>query len=137
MKRATVATAALVVGMSFVASRGTSASAPASQSTPGATANGIAARVQAVYAQAATYRADFRQTFVSKMYGPMPPSGGDVIFEKPGKMSWRYAQPNGNCVASDGKMLQVYTAENQQMIQQPLGQSQYPAALAFLMGQGQ
>ena len=58
-----------------------------------------------------------------------------MIFEKPGKMSWRYTN-NGNRVVSDGKLIKVYEKENKQMYEQPLEKSQYPAALAFLVGQG-
>jgi outer membrane lipoprotein carrier protein len=52
-------------------------------------------------------------------------------------MSWKYDQPNGNRVVSDGRTLKVYDRENQQMFEQPVDKSQYPAALAFLMGQGE
>jgi len=58
-----------------------------------------------------------------------------VIFEKPGKMSWRYTN-NGNRVVSDGKLIKIYEKENKQMYEQPLEKSQYPAALAFLVGGG-
>ena len=58
-----------------------------------------------------------------------------VVFEKPGKMSWRYTN-NGNRVVSDGKLVKVYEKENKQMYEQPLDKSQYPAALSFLVGGG-
>ena len=50
-------------------------------------------------------------------------------------MSWRYTN-NGNRVVSDGKIIRVYEAENKQMYEQPIDKSQYPAALAFLVGTG-
>jgi outer membrane lipoprotein carrier protein len=50
-------------------------------------------------------------------------------------MSWRYVS-NGNRVVSDGKVLKVYEKEAKQMYEQPLEKSQYPAALAFLVGGG-
>jgi outer membrane lipoprotein carrier protein len=50
-------------------------------------------------------------------------------------MSWRYAA-NGNRVVADGKTLRVYEGDNKQMYEQPMDQSQYPAALAFLLGGG-
>jgi len=64
-------------------------------------------------------------------------STGKVVFEKPGKMSWTYDAPNGNRVVSDGTTIKVYEKENEQMYETPVKKSQYPAALAFLMGQGQ
>ena len=50
-------------------------------------------------------------------------------------MSWRYNN-NGNRIVSDGKIIRVYEKENQQMYEQPLDKSPYPAALAFLVGTG-
>jgi outer membrane lipoprotein carrier protein len=50
-------------------------------------------------------------------------------------MSWRY-KTNGNRVVSDGKLIRVFEAENKQMYEQAMGKSQYPAALAFLVGGG-
>jgi outer membrane lipoprotein carrier protein len=58
-----------------------------------------------------------------------------VVFGKPGKMSWTYGD-SGNRVVSDGKTLKVYEKENGQLFEQPVEKSQYPAALSFLMGQG-
>jgi outer membrane lipoprotein carrier protein len=52
-------------------------------------------------------------------------------------MNWVYDAPNGNRVVSDGKTIRVYEKENEQMFESPVKGSQYPAALAFLMGTGQ
>jgi outer membrane lipoprotein carrier protein len=100
------------------------------------TADEIAARVQAFYNQTRTFQSSFQQDYTVKAYNTKKHSSGRVMFEKPGKMSWNYAEPNGNRVVSDGTELKVYEKENQQMYEQPLDKSQYPAALAFLMGQG-
>jgi len=70
-----------------------------------------------------------------KAYDKTKDSSGSVIFEKPGKMSWRYTN-NGNRVVSDGKLIKIYEKENKQMYEQPLDKTQYPAALSFLTGQG-
>jgi outer membrane lipoprotein carrier protein len=108
------------------------AAAPASPS-----AEAIAARVQAFYDQTKTFQAAFKQEYFIRMHDQHRTSEGRVAFEKPGKMSWKYDQPNGNRVVSDGRTLKVYDRENQQMFEQPVDKSQYPAALAFLMGQGE
>src|SRR5580700_3770953 len=63
-------------------------------------------------------------------------SHGHVIFSKPGKMHWAYDDPAGNHVVSDGTTLKVYEASNNQMFEQAVDKSQYPAALSFLTGQG-
>ena len=109
--------------------------ASAAPATPSADA--IAARVQAFYDQTKTFQAAFKQEYFIRMHDQHRTSEGRVAFEKPGKMSWKYDQPNGNRVVSDGRTLKVYDRENQQMFEQPVDKSQYPAALAFLMGQGE
>jgi len=100
------------------------------------TAADVAARVQAFYNQTRTFQSTFQQDYTVKAYNTRKHSSGRVAFEKPGKMSWTYDQPNGNRIVSNGSLLRVYEKENQQMFEQPLDKSQYPAALAFLMGQG-
>ena len=109
--------------------------ASAAPATP--TAEAIATRVQAFYDQTKTFQAGFKQEYFIRMHDQRRTSEGRVAFEKPGKMSWKYDQPNGNRVVSDGRTLKVYDRENQQMFEQPVDKSQYPAALAFLMGQGE
>ena len=100
------------------------------------TADSVAAKVQAFYNQTTTFQATFHQVYKVKAYNQTKKSNGKVVFAKPGKMSWSYDVPNGNRVVSDGKTLKVYEKDNNQMFEQPVEKSQYPAALAFLMGQG-
>jgi outer membrane lipoprotein carrier protein len=102
---------------------------------PGLTADQIADRVQGFYDRTKTFKSRFKQRYWVKAYNKTKDSAGDVIFQKPGKMSWRYSN-NGNRVVSDGKIIKVYEKENKQMYEQPLEKSQYPAALAFLTGGG-
>src|SRR4051812_32303623 len=109
----------------------------ADQAAAGPTAMDVANHVQAFYNQTTTFQADFKQEYLIKMHNQKRTSEGHVTFEKPGRMNWTYEQPNGNRVVSDGKVLKIYERENQQMYEQPVDKSQYPAALSFLMGQGQ
>jgi outer membrane lipoprotein carrier protein len=102
----------------------------------GPTADDIAAKVQRFYDSTKTFRATFKQTYSIKVQNVTKVSTGKVVFEKPGKMSWQYDAPNGNRVVSDGNTIKVYEQENQQMYEMAVGKSQYPAALAFLMGKG-
>ena len=95
----------------------------------------IAERVQGFYDHSHTFRAGFKQQYRVRAYDKTIDSQGSVVFEKPGKMSWRYTN-NGNRVVSDGKLVKVYEKENKQMYEQPLDKSQYPAALSFLVGGG-
>jgi outer membrane lipoprotein carrier protein len=96
----------------------------------------IVGRVQAFYDRARVFRARFTQEFWLKSTGQKKRSAGQVIFQKPGKMSWRYTS-NANRVVSDGQTVKVYQADSHELYVQKLDQSAYPAALAFLGGGGQ
>jgi outer membrane lipoprotein carrier protein len=109
---------------------------PSSASSAGPSADQIAARVQTFYDQTKTFQANFKQEYYIKLHDKRETSEGQVTFEKPGRMSWKYAQPNGNRVVSDGQVLKVYQPAMQQMFVQSVAKSQYPAALSFLMGEG-
>jgi outer membrane lipoprotein carrier protein len=102
---------------------------------PVLTAEQIADRIQGFYDKTRTFKAAFKQVYTAKAYAKTKEGVGTVILEKPGKMSWRYSN-NGNRIVSDGKVIRVYEKENQQMYEQPLDKSPYPAALAFLVGTG-
>jgi outer membrane lipoprotein carrier protein len=101
------------------------------------TAEELGGRVQRFYDSTKTFRANFKQTYTIKVQNVKKVSTGQVVFEKPGKMSFKYNAPNGNRVVSDGKTIRVYEKDNEQMYEVPVAKSQYPAALSFLMGKGQ
>ena len=109
--------------------------APAKAPAGDPSANDVADRVQNFYDKTKTFKAGFDQLYTVKAYAKQKKSNGHVIFEKPGKMSWRY-QNNGNRVVSDGKLIKVYEKENKQMYESSMEKSQYPAALSFLVGGG-
>lgn len=108
---------------------------PAKGAPAGPSANEVADGVQKFYDKSQTFKAGFEQRYWVKAYNKTKDSKGSVIFQKPGKMSWRYTS-NGNRVVSDGKLIKVYEADNKQMYEQSMDKSQYPAALAFLVGGG-
>jgi outer membrane lipoprotein carrier protein len=141
-----VAVGALGAGLASTASAGTPpapAPAPAPRApaavpppaTGAMSAEQIADHIQAFYDKTKTFKAKFKQVYTAKAYAKTKEGVGSVILEKPGKMSWRYDN-NGNRIVSDGKIIRVYEKENQQMYEQPLDKSPYPAALAFLVGTG-
>jgi outer membrane lipoprotein carrier protein len=109
---------------------------PRASLAAGPTADEIGARVQQFYDSTKTFKAKFEQTYTIKVQNVKKVSTGKVTFEKPGKMNWVYDAPNGNRVMSDGNTIKVYEKENEQMFETPVKNSQYPAALSFLMGQG-
>ncbi|MDX2052688.1 MAG: outer membrane lipoprotein carrier protein LolA [Polyangiaceae bacterium] len=98
------------------------------------TADQIADEVQKYYDKTKTFKAAFKQRYEMKFPNKVKESDGKVVFQKPGKMSWRYT--NGNRVVSDGKLIRVYEKESKQMYEQPMNKSYYPAALSFLIGGG-
>ncbi|HEY6729076.1 MAG TPA: outer membrane lipoprotein carrier protein LolA [Polyangiaceae bacterium] len=98
-------------------------------------ANQLADQMQKFYDQTHTFQASFKQRYWVEAYRKTKDSNGLVTFAKPGQMSWRYKN-NGNRVVSDGKTIKIYEADNKQMYLQPVGNSQYPAALSFLVGGG-
>jgi outer membrane lipoprotein carrier protein len=104
-------------------------------SAEASSAQDIAQRVQNFYDNTKTFRADFKQTYVIRAGGIEKKSFGEVLFAKPGKMSWRYKN-NGNRVIADGHLIRVYEEENKQMFESDMGKSAYPAALSFLVGEG-
>jgi outer membrane lipoprotein carrier protein len=110
------------------------ASAQQAQTTPDvATA---VANVQGFYNRTNTFSADFQQQYLAHAYNTTKTSSGHVIFSKPGKMDWEYTDPAGQRIVSDGTTLRVYQPAEKQMYEQTVNQSQYPAALSFLTGQG-
>jgi outer membrane lipoprotein carrier protein len=107
----------------------------AAQQPKAPTATEIVDKVQTFYDKTTVFKSDFEQRYWVKAYNKVKHSRGQVIFKKGGKMSWRYTN-NGNRVVSDGKVVKVYEKDNKQMYEQNLKDSQYPAALSFLVGGG-
>jgi outer membrane lipoprotein carrier protein len=107
-----------------------------SQITPDA----VAGLVQAFYDQTRSVEADFHQTYFNRLYDKYDRSQGKVRFQKPGKMRWDYAKPNGKVIVSNGKRMLVYEpgddGDKGQVFERALGESELPQALSFLTGTG-
>jgi outer membrane lipoprotein carrier protein len=56
--------------------------------------------------------------------------------ERPDKISFRYDPPNNGRIVADGSTIKIYTPQDNQMIVQAMQKTQYPGALAFMMGNG-
>jgi outer membrane lipoprotein carrier protein len=132
MLAALVAAAASVplAAASDSAAQGTAKPAPADQTIA------MVTKVQAFYDKTTSFESEFTQEFFVKSHNVRKQSKGLVTFAKPGKMDWGYEEPKNNRVVSDGAVLRVYEAANKQMFEQNVDKSQYPAALAFLTGNG-
>ena len=96
----------------------------------------LAKQIDAIYADKKTFSAKFKQEYVLKVSNQTKSSSGVVFIERPNKISFRYDAPNKNRIVSDGKTLKVYIADDNQMIEKPVENSQYPGAFGFLMGNG-
>jgi outer membrane lipoprotein carrier protein len=97
--------------------------------------------VQSFYDQTNTLQATFEQTRYTRLYDRYDRARGTVVFKKPGKMRWDYAQPNGQVFVSDGTKLLIYQPPEEgekrgQLIERKLDEDQLPSAFSFLTGQG-
>ena len=99
-------------------------------------ADELAQRLDDIYKPLETFRANFKQNYRAKVANVTKESSGVLLVERPNKLSFRYDPPNKNRVVSDGATLLVYEADNQQMVKQPVANTEYPGALAFIMGKG-
>lgn len=101
----------------------------------------IVALVQTFYDQTKTLQAEFEQTRYTRLYDRYDRARGEVVFKKPGKMRWDYAEPNGQVFVSNGKQLLIYQPPQEgekrgQLIERALGDDQLPSAFSFLTGGG-
>lgn len=99
-------------------------------------ADEVAANIDATFKDATRFTAKFLQKHKQKVAGVEREMKGTVIIERPNKISFRYAPPNKNRIVSDGSTLKVYIAEDEQMFEQPVKNTEYPGAFGFIMGSG-
>lgn len=99
-------------------------------------ADAVAEKVDAIYLPIQRFKARFEQRYTAKIAGTTKNSEGVCFIQRPGKVSFSYQKPNNNRVVSDGVTLKVYEAENQQMFTRPVASTEYPGALAFILGKG-
>jgi outer membrane lipoprotein-sorting protein len=109
------------------------ADAGAAATSPG---QQVAQQVDAIFASKKTFFAHFKQQYTPFVSGTVKDSSGVVYVERPSKISFRYDPPSKNRIVSDGSTIKVYIADDNQMIQTPVDKTQYPGALAFMMGNG-
>src|SRR5690242_18017679 len=118
--------AALALALPLAGHEG-AAEAQQAQPAPAAQTAALVTKVQNFYDKTTSFSSGFTQEYFVKSHNLKKESKGDVVFSKPGKMDWQYANPAGNRVVSDGQILKVYEAANKQMFEQQVNASQYPA----------
>jgi outer membrane lipoprotein carrier protein len=95
------------------------------------------AAVQKRYDAVRDLRAGFVQNSFSPALGKETESRGTVVVQRPGKMRWEYAAPDGRVIVLDGTAIRVWNPEEKQLQIAGLAKSGVsPTALSFLMGQG-
>jgi len=94
------------------------------------------AAVQKRYDSVKDLRASFVQTSYSTALGKETEAKGTVSVQRPGKMRWEYAKPDGRVIVLDGNAIRVWNPDEKQLQIAPLTANVSPTALGFLLGQG-
>ena len=95
------------------------------------------AQVQKRYDGVRDLRASFVQTSFSPALGKETEARGTVVVERPGKMRWEYAKPDGRVIVLDQSAIRIWSPQENQLQIASLAKSGVsPTALSFLMGQG-
>src|SRR2546428_2609976 len=103
----------------------------------GKNADAIVDSLQKNYEATVDFVADFRQETEVKTLNRNLKASGQVSFKRPGKMLWRYEEPKGQFVLADGKSLDFYQPEQNQIIKSPLKNAfRSDVPLSFLLGIG-
>lgn len=95
------------------------------------------AKLQTRYETTETMKARFAQTVESPTLAGELTASGTVVFGRPNKMRWTYAEPDPQVIVGDGTDLWIYQPDLQQVIRTPIAtafQSRTP--LTFLAGLG-
>jgi outer membrane lipoprotein carrier protein len=92
--------------------------------------------VQKRYDGVRDLRASFEQTSFSVALGTETSSKGAVTVERPGKMRWEYAAPDGRVIVLDKDSIRIWNPEEKQLQIAALSAGNVsPTALGFLLGQ--
>ncbi len=117
----------------------TPTAAPTASSLPApaeGSADAVAQSIDEVFKGSPRYRSRFVQKYTIKVQNKTKEQKGTVVIERPNKISFHYDPPNQNRVVSDGSTIQIYTAEDKQVVVMPVKNTEYPGAFGFIMGQG-
>jgi outer membrane lipoprotein-sorting protein len=95
----------------------------------------VVAGVDTHYKNVTAFHASFTEEYVNTVVGKTTKSKGTVDVKKP-QMRWDYTAPAKLHFVSDGKSVWSIDEANKQVLVLSLAQSNLPAAVAFLTGQG-
>jgi len=93
------------------------------------------ARVQRRYDLTETFSARFSQQMRLATGGQVPDSSGQVWFQRPGRMLWRYEKPEQQAILSDGERLWIHQPADKQVLRAPLREAfESRTPVSFLLG---
>ena len=93
--------------------------------------------LQKNYDATVDFVADFQQETEVKSLNRSLKAWGKLSFKRPGKMLWRYEEPKGQIVLTDGSHLYFLQPEQNQVIKSPLKNAfRSDIPLSFLLGLG-
>ena len=122
--------AALVIALSLTAQDWITAAEPKS-------AEQVVDALQKNYDATIDFIADFQQETEVKTLNRSLKAWGKLSFKRPGKMLWRYEEPKGQIVLTDGNHLYFLQPEQNQVIKSPLKNAfRSDIPLSFLLGLG-
>ncbi len=94
-------------------------------------------QLQARYDGVRDFRADFVQTSLVASIGREDVSSGSVVVQRPGRMRWKYDEPDPLVIVLDGESLRIYNPGDRQLQIAPVASGAIsPTALSFLLGDG-
>lgn len=94
----------------------------------------IVAGVQARYDEITDFQATFTQEATTVTTGAASTGSGNVYFLRPGHMLWDYA--DGRRLVLEGENLHMIDRNERQYYSSPIGDSELPTAMRFLLGEG-
>lgn len=121
---------ALVIALCLTAQEWITAAEPKS-------ADQVVDALQKNYDATIDFIADFQQETEVKTLNRSLKAWGKLSFKRPGKMLWRYDEPKGQIVLTDGSHLYFLQPEQNQVIKSPLKNAfRSDIPLSFLLGLG-
>jgi outer membrane lipoprotein carrier protein len=93
-------------------------------------------RMQRFYESTQDFSADFEQEYTYKAFRRKQSSRGKVLFKRPGKMRWEYAQPSPRTFVLSESKVYSHDPEARTLSVAAVDTSQLSASVTFLLGKG-
>jgi outer membrane lipoprotein carrier protein len=119
----------------FLASLSVIAASAAQPNAPDPTA--LARAVQARYDQVRDFTADFTHSYKGGVLKKQVVERGTLQVKKPGRMRWRYTDPEEKLFVADGRQIYSYVPADRQVVVSPMpAEDRATTAALFLTGKG-